>query len=173
MTRQRSPAIISLVVVVLIAAITFSAGVFSGGTLPFAAFLSMITGIGIAYTTFGTDRSWLLFTSGTLFLGGFLLFLYATFLFDDLQGVIYPAATLVTGINLLLLFFNQPRRKGFLLGGIGLLAASVLLLGLSGRLQMLVFTTALWEIVAGSWKFLLAAVLVPILLYAVSRNSGK
>lgn len=161
--------IISYSLIILILGILLKVtGILHTNTSVLFAFALILSGAGIFTNYFGSQSPKLLFSAASIFFLGFIIIL-VSFFSVDIGGRFYtPVILLVAGINFLLLFFDDMKRKMYLLlfavlGGVGFI-----ILAYHGGMSFHSFFMGIWDIIRSFWLFLL--LLLVIILSIVFRD---
>ena len=128
-------------------------------------------GITIAYSSFGKNQPIILFLGSSLFLSGFLIFLYKNFEFTNFNETIFPAILLIAGINFFMLFMDNPVRKRFLAISLTSILSGIVVIFLLGSITFKNFSTSILNIAEKYWPIaLIAAGLITLLTIEQKRN---
>jgi hypothetical protein len=120
-------------------------------------------GITLVYTSFGNKQTVILFIGSSLFLVGLILFLINNYEFNS-KEIIFPSLLLIIGINFLMLFFDDPTRKGYLAISLTSIISAIIVTTLLGSITVKTFFTSIINIGDKYWPIVLIAVGLVILL---------
>lgn len=121
-------------------------------------------GITLVYTSFGKNRTGVLFIGSTLFLTGLLLFLINNFEFTNNNDVIFPAALLIIGIDFLMLFLDNTERLSFIAVSLTAIFSAIIVTLLLGSITFRTFFISIINIVEKYWPVVLIAAGLIIIL---------
>ncbi|OGU77122.1 MAG: hypothetical protein A2V93_07110 [Ignavibacteria bacterium RBG_16_34_14] len=121
-------------------------------------------GITLVYTSFGNKQTVILFIGSSLFLVGLILFLINNYEFTNSKEIIFPSLLLIIGINFLMLFFDDPTRKGYLAISLTSIISAIIVTTLLGSITVKTFFTSIINIGDKYWPIVLIAAGLIILL---------
>jgi hypothetical protein len=139
-------------------------GVIDVSNIELLGYAFIFYGITIVYTSFGKNHPIALFFGSSLFLTGLLLFLISNFEFSDSNEIIFPSIQLILGIDFLMLFFNNLKKKSFLAVSLTSILLAVVVTILLGSITFLNFYNSIINIIAKYWPIVLIAAGLLVLL---------
>jgi hypothetical protein len=89
-------------------------------------YAAMLIGLFAVFASFGSGRKAMLFVSSAVFLTGAALFTVGQMDIISRQQVTFPAALIIAGLSLLMLFLDEMKNKVFALTGLFLIISGVL-----------------------------------------------
>jgi hypothetical protein len=161
---NNQPILIYLLIFLALSIILKLFGVIDVSNIELLGYAFIFYGITIVYTSFGKNHPIALFFGSSLFLTGLLLFLISNFEFSDSNEIIFPSILLILGINFLMLFFNNLKKKGFLAVSLTSILLAVVVTILLGSITFLNFYNSILNITAKYWPIVLIAAGLLVLL---------
>lgn len=162
--RNNHPILIYLLIFLVLSIILKLFGVIDVSNTELLGYAFIFYGIAMVYTSFGRNQPVVLFFGSSLFLTGFLLFLISNFDFDDGNEIIFPSILLILGIDFLMLFFNNTKKKNFLAISLTSVLSAVVVTILLGSITFNNFYISIINIVAKYWPIVLIAAGLLVLL---------
>lgn len=131
----------------------------------------MLSGLGVVYFSFGTNRRLLLFVGTQLFLGGILITLNDKFLLEDISTLFLSALSTAIGFGFLFLFLNEHNRKIYFLISAFFLITGLLMTALHGTIDFTEIIPIFIEVVAVYWLLIILTGLALIIYLFVNKRS--
>jgi hypothetical protein len=127
-------------------------------------------GISDVYLSIGRNRKISLFLGTIFFLVGILFYVLNNFLiFWDFQ-LLLPSILIIPGIAYLMLNYDNPSNKKFLIIGTVLIFAGLLVTIINGQFNLLLFYQSLFKISSLYWQIALVAAGILILISFEERK---
>lgn len=121
-------------------------------------------GIATVYTSFGGKNKFLIFIGSVIFLSGIVISLPAHFDFVRPLNIFIPSSVLITGISLLIVYFDDTENRSILFASIILLAAGVFFIFSARQLQIVIYWESVLKIIEVYWPVLLVISGITIIL---------
>lgn len=129
-------------------------------TSDIAAYSFIFLGLRFAYTSFGSDKSSILFLSTISFFLGLLLFIISHFTFLAAGSVLLPALLFIISSGFFILFLNKPQNRLFLIGFVFFLMIASVFVITFGRLSFGSFIFTFPEILSKYWLIFIICVII-------------
>jgi len=117
----------------------------------------ILYGIATVYTTFGEENRTVLFIGSVVFLVGIAISLPVHFDIIGISHLYIPAAVLIGGISLLIVYIDDLKNKVILTGAVILIIAGIVLIFISGKIYGTTFLKSIPDFIAVYWPVLLIA----------------
>ena len=127
-------------------------------------------GISDVYLSIGNNRKIPLFIGTIFFLVGILLYVLNNFLIFWEPQLLVPSLLIIPGIAYLMLNYDNPSNKKFLIIGTVLIFMGLLVIIINGQFNLLLFYQSLFRISSLYWQIALVAAGILIL---ISFNEKK
>jgi hypothetical protein len=117
----------------------------------------ILYGIATVYTTFGEENRTVLFLGSVVFLVGITISLPIHFDIIGISHLYIPAALLIGGISLLIVYIDDFKNTVIFAGAIILILAGILLIIISEKIYGTVFLKSIFDFIVEYWPVLLIA----------------
>ncbi|MBE2280660.1 MAG: hypothetical protein IAE91_09725 [Ignavibacteriaceae bacterium] len=135
------------------------------------AFGFILVGLATVYIVFGKHDTSALIIGTTVFLIGILIYLNEQFFLMDWQQLLLPAGLVIIGINLLMLFFDDPKNYKALFISLVFFFVPIVLLSNKGTLNLDGYIKSLWNVLEKYWLIILLAVVS--LIFVLSQHKKE
>jgi hypothetical protein len=168
--NNNQPILIYLLIFLALSILLKLFGVIDVSNIELLGYALIFYGITMVYTSFGKKQPVVLFFGSSLFLTGILLFLLSNFEFTNTSETVFPSILLITGIDFLMLFFDNPSRKSFLAVSVTAILSAIVVTILLGSITVQNFFTSIINISVKYWPVVLIAAGLLILLSIEHRR---
>lgn len=135
------------------------------------AFGFILVGLATVFIVFGKHDTSALIIGTTVFLIGILIYLNEQFFLMDWQQLLLPAGLVIIGINLLMLFFDDPKNYKALIISLVFFFVPIVLLSNKGTLNLDGYIKSLWNVLEKYWLIILLAVVS--LIFVLSQHKKE
>jgi len=135
------------------------------------SFVFLLSGLGIVFLSFSSDRKLTLFLGTQLFFAGIFISLTEKFLFNNLSNIYIPAVILSVGFGFLFLFMNDFKNKKFLLIAILLILTTIIMTFNNDRITIITLVDSFVEIAEEFWLLILLAGLA-FTIYLIDKRKS-
>ncbi|MDP2301689.1 MAG: hypothetical protein Q8N03_04610 [Ignavibacteria bacterium] len=136
------------------------------------SFVLLLSGLGIVFLAFNSDRRLALFLGTQLFFAGIFISLTEKFLFNNVSNIYLPAFLLSVGFGFLFLFWNEVSAKTFLYAAVGLIFTTLILIFNQDSFGIINLYDSFIEITEEFWLFILLAGLA-FTIYLLDKRKTK
>jgi hypothetical protein len=141
-------------------------------TFPFIfSFLFILIGLATVVVVFGKHDIPALIIGTTLFLLGILLYLNQNFSSIPFASLLLPTAMFMIGINLIILFLDNPKLPAFLLVSSVFIGFPFFFLSRAGSMTFTSLLEAVLEMVLNYWLILFLALISLIFILIQGKNT--
>lgn len=141
-------------------------------TWPFIfSFLFILTGLATVVVVFGKHDVPALIIGTTLFLIGILIYLNQNFMSIPWASLLLPTAMFMIGVNLVILFLDNPKAPGFLIVSVVLIGFPFFFLSQENSMTPDSMLEAILEMVAKYWMIIFLAVISVIFILLQGKSN--
>jgi len=137
------------------------------------SFLFILSGLATVVVVFGKHDVPALLIGTTLFLVGILIYLNHNFMSIPWAQLLLPTAMFMIGVNLIILFLDNPKVPGFLIVSVVFIGFPFFFLSQEDSMTLSSMFTAIGDMVTKYWLIIFLAVISVVFILLQGKNSGE
>ncbi len=124
----------------------------------------IIIGLALFYSGFQDTKGIQTFFGSTFFLAGLFLIIVSTFPITQMDNILMPTVSFITGFSFLMVFIQFPKKILLLIISVFCLAIGIFSLVFASSISLVRFFSSIQEVGLSYWPILIIFILVTLLL---------